>query len=128
MPCIGYICKYRPKYYNPSHSVSEYSMHISSDYGLKSSFQPNAVHIFHCGTLVLFRNCIFWSNLTTQGWTHDDEHPWTDHGGSRIYGAFANPAICCPDQCRLRGRGKNGRRGIDSSDTCLRAELTMHCY
>jgi len=105
-----------------------FHIHISSEYVLNASFQCNTVHNFHCGTLVLFHNCIFWSNLTTQGWTHDDEHPWTDHGRSRTYGASTNSAICYPDQCRSGDRGKNGRRGIDSSDICLRAMLTKHCY
>ena len=33
-------------------------VHTSPKCGLNASFQPNNVHSFHCGTLVLFCNCI----------------------------------------------------------------------
>ena len=59
MPYSGYTRKCWRQYYDPGLDVSEHSMYvnISSEYVLNASFQPNAVHSFRCGTLVLFRNC-----------------------------------------------------------------------
>ena len=129
MPFNGYNCTYWQQCYDRGLDVSEHSMYIYlPNVGLTHLFSPTMCTSSIAVPSFCFVICVFWSNLITQGWTHDDEYPWTCHGGSRIYSAFTNSAICYPDQCRLRGRRKNGKRGIDYFDTCLRAVLTKHCY
>ena len=126
---IGYTFKCWPQYYDERLDVSKHSKHVYlPNMGLKHLFSPTQSVASIAVPYFSFVIAFLLSNLTAQGWTHDDEHPWTDHGWFRTYNAFANSAICYPDQCGLGGRGKNGLWGIDSSHTCLRAVLTKHCH